>query len=64
MPLVDVEVVDGVWQWDKPAIVLDAELARRAIENGELHNIILDSLGALELSGKAIVFVAESDDDA
>ena len=62
MPLTDVEVLDGEWRAEKPCIVLDAALARRAIEEGELHNIVLDCLNALELSGKFIVFVAEDED--
>ena len=62
MPLTDVEVLDGEWKSERPSIVLDAALARRAIENGELHNIVLDCLNALELSGKFVVYVAEDED--
>lgn len=46
--------------FDGPNIILDAPTARRAIEEGCLHDLVLDALKALELSGQNIVVVKEA----
>jgi hypothetical protein len=61
MTIADVHVLDGDWSVDAPVVILDAATARRAIELGELHNLVLDALNALELSGKAVVFLKEDE---
>jgi hypothetical protein len=62
--ITDIEVLEGKWEAETPAIVLDSALAQRAIETGELTEIVQNCLSALELSGKRFVFAYETDPDA
>lgn len=55
--IADIQVLDGSWSSDAPVVILDAATARQAIELGKLHDIVLDALSALELSGKMVVFL-------
>ncbi len=58
--IADISSLEGDWEAANPVIILDSVLARRAIEMGELHNLILDAISALELSGKNVVVVQEA----
>jgi hypothetical protein len=57
----DVTVLDGGLTFDEPVIVLDLATARRAITEGEIALIVHEAAQALELSGKRVVYVRETE---
>jgi predicted nuclease of predicted toxin-antitoxin system len=57
----DIEVLDGERTFDFDCVILDADFARKAIERGELPMFVDQALKSMELSGKTIAVLKESD---
>ena len=55
--IADVTVLDGAWSSERPCIIVDAEIAQRALDEGEVVSLVRQALAALELSGKNVVFL-------
>lgn len=59
----DIELLEGERTFDFPCVILDAQFARKAIENKELAFFVDQALKAMELSGQRVAIVRESEED-
>lgn len=57
----DLNILDGDMTFDFDCVVIDADFARKAIERNELTLFVDQALKAMELSGKPIAILKESE---
>lgn len=57
----ELEILEGDRRFDFPCVILDADLARKAIDNNELPMLVDQALKAMELSGRPVAILKESD---
>lgn len=57
----ELEILEGDRRFDFPCVILDADLARKAIDNNELPMLVDQALKAMELSGRPVAILKESE---
>jgi hypothetical protein len=58
LDIVDVEAIVGTRSFgDEPTLIIPAETAQRALEQGCLEELVKQGIAALVLSGQKIVYV-------
>jgi hypothetical protein len=60
-PIADINMVEGDMVFDFPAVILDADFARKAIERNELPMFVDQALKAMELSGQRFAILKEEE---